>query len=293
MTKKPSSNFNSWEFKRQVARDSLKREREKAELENEMRKVRGGRDFYLVLGAGLLLLTMILYMIIRRVRKSRSLIAIEKDKSEHALHSVLPGAVAKELRETGGVQARQFEDVTVIFTDLIGFTHSSENMRPQDLVDVLNEIFVTFDEIVQKHGIQKIKTMGDGYIAAGGLPVFTAQSISKTVDAAMEMQAFIEQRAQKRKESGKEGFQMRVGIHHGPVIAGIVGTQNIQYDIWGDTVNTASRIETSGQGGRVNISQSVYRHIASNDTYTFESRGLVHVKGKGDLEMWFVDRRKE
>lgn len=160
----------------------------------------------------------------------------------------------------------------------------------------INHCFEAFDGIIEKYNVEKIKTIGDAYMAAGGLPVPTDDSVKNTVLAALEMQDFIVKRknefdAQISSPSGRPGgarFEMRVGIHTGPVVAGIVGVKKFQYDIWGDTVNTASRIESNGEAGKVNISQATYELLKGDPDFSFESRGKIEAKGKGEIEMWFV-----
>ncbi|MGB6034689.1 MAG: adenylate/guanylate cyclase domain-containing protein, partial [Cryomorphaceae bacterium] len=147
-----------------------------------------------------------------------------------------------------------------------------------------------FDGIMEKHGVEKIKTIGDAYMAAGGLSDQGAHSIKSTVNAALDMQAFIINRKQELNKNGIPAFEMRIGIHAGPVVAGIVGVKKFQYDLWGDTVNTASRIESNGQTGKVNISKTVYDAVKDQEGYLFESRGKIAAKGKGEIEMWFVSR---
>ena len=141
---------------------------------------------------------------------------------------------------------------------------------------------------MEKYGVEKIKTIGDAYMAAGGLPIPKDDSVKKTVLAAIEMQGFIVDRSKKLKAQGLPNFEMRCGIHTGPVVAGIVGVKKFQYDIWGDTVNTASRMESAGEVGKVNISQTTYELLKNEPNFTFESRGKIEVKGKGELEMYFV-----
>jgi class 3 adenylate cyclase len=216
------------------------------------------------------------------------------------LLNILPEEIAQELKEKGKADARNFDLVSILFTDFKGFTEASAKMSASDLVSEINHCFEAFDGIMEKYGIEKIKTIGDAYMAAGGLPVPTDDSVKNTVLAAIEMQDFIVKRknefdAQISSPSGRLGgaFEMRVGIHTGPVVAGIVGVKKFQYDIWGDTVNTASRMESNGEVGRVNISQATYELLKDDPDFAFESRGKIEAKGKGEMEMWFVQLKNK
>ena len=202
--------------------------------------------------------------------------------------NILPTEIAEELKEKGRADAKSFEMVSILFTDFKEFTQTSENLSAEELVGEINICFETFDNICGKYGIEKIKTIGDAYMAAGGLPVPMDDSIKNTVMAALEMQAFISKRKSEKDMLGKPAFAMRCGIHTGPVVAGIVGVKKFQYDIWGDTVNTASRIESNGEADKVNISHTTYELLKEDNDFTFESRGKIEVKGKGSIEMWFV-----
>ena len=161
------------------------------------------------------------------------------------------------------------------------------------MVNEVNTCFKAFDAICGKYKVEKIKTIGDAYMAAGGLPVPTDDSVKNTVLAALEMQEFISKRKKESDAQGKPAFEMRIGIHTGPVVAGIVGVKKFQYDIWGDTVNTASRIESNGEVGKVNISQATFDLIKNDSQFTFESRGKITAKGKGEIEMYFVNLNTE
>ncbi len=211
-------------------------------------------------------------------------------RSDELLLNILPAEVAEELKEKGRAEARHFEHVTILFTDFKGFTQLSEKVTPAELVEELNGCFKVFDGIMGNYRIEKIKTIGDAYMAAGGLPDPQHGSPADVVRAALEMQAFMRQHKAEREAQGKPFFEMRVGIHTGPVVAGIVGVKKFQYDIWGDTVNTASRMESSGEVGRVNISEATYALVKDEPGLTFTPRGKVQAKGKGELAMWFVDR---
>lgn len=225
------------------------------------------------------------------MKKSKIEIEIEKNKSESLLLNILPADIAEELKIHGKAEARDFDMVSILFTDFKGFTATSEKMSAQDLVGEINTCFEAFDGIMAKYSVEKIKTIGDAYMAAGGLPVPTDDSVKNTVLAAFEMQAFISKRKAEMDAEGKPAFEMRVGIHTGPVVAGIVGVKKFQYDIWGDTVNTASRMESSGEVGNVNISEATYEILKNDSQFSFENRGKIEAKGKGEMEMYFVSKK--
>lgn len=224
-----------------------------------------------------------------QMRKINKLINEEKEKSENLLLNILPKQIADELKLNGHSAARNFEEVTVLFTDFQDFTQMAETLSPQALVAEINACFKAFDQIITNHKIEKIKTIGDSYMVAGGFDSQSNASAKNVVMAGLEMQAFMQKRKNDLQNDHKPYFEMRVGIHTGPVVAGIVGVKKFQYDIWGDTVNTASRMESSCEVGRVNISQSTFEILKYDAALQFESRGKIEAKNKGVIEMYYVD----
>ncbi len=212
---------------------------------------------------------------------------LEKKKSDELLLNILPEEVAEELKAKGSADAKQFDEVTVMFTDFKGFTSISERLTPSELVAEIHTCFKAFDNIITKYNIEKIKTIGDSYMCAGGLPVANKTNPDDVVNAAIEIQQFMLEHLYQRRKENKEVFEIRIGIHTGPVVAGIVGVKKYAYDIWGDTVNIASRMESSGEPGKVNISGSTYALI--KDKFKCLHRGKVQAKNKGEIDMYFVE----
>ncbi len=258
-------------------------------------------QFYLLAaGAGavfLLILAMISYGRFRASRRAKKtleeknrLIDEERQRSDELLLNILPASIASELKEKGKAQARQFPEVTVLFSDFQNFTSIAERLSPEELVEELDRCFKAFDFIIgQYEDIEKIKTIGDAYMCASGL-VDRKTFPNNLIRAALEMQEFLTEQRQERVRLGKPYFEARIGLHTGPVVAGVVGVNKFAYDIWGDTVNIASRVESNGQVGRVNISESTFNLVK----YKFECtyRGKVEAKNKGLLDMYFVERER-
>ena len=240
--------------------------------------------------SGIFLLICFLIVLYNRYRfksKANKIITKEKKRSDDLLLNILPAEVAEELKEKGHADARLFDEVTVLFTDFKGFTNYAEKMTPHELVKDIDECFKAFDQITGKYGIEKIKTIGDSYMCAGGLPVEKTTNPEDTVKAALEIRDFVLTGKQKKITEGKPFFEIRIGVHTGPVVAGIVGIKKFAYDIWGDTVNIASRMESSGEAGKVNISGSTYELV--KDKFICTYRGKVEAKNKGMIDMYFVE----
>ena len=289
-----TKNLQQMEFQKQVTLDSLAQAKKDKLLEeaHEEEVQANDKQRNILIGSGLFifLLALGLWSRLSFVRKSKAKLQLEKDRSENLLLNIFPEEIANELKEKGKSMARDFQMVSILFTDFKSFTEASAKLSAQDLVSEINVCFEVFDGIMGKYGIEKIKTIGDAYMAAGGLPVPSEDSLKNTVLAALEMQAFIYKRKVEMDAIGKHSFQMRAGIHTGSVVAGIVGVKKFQYDIWGDAVNIASRMESNGQVGKVNISKQAYELIKDDQQFTFKKRGKIQAKGKGEIEMYFVER---
>jgi class 3 adenylate cyclase len=212
----------------------------------------------------------------------------EKQKSDNLLMNILPYETAEELKHTGAAKSRRFSLVTVMFTDFRNFTAVAEHLEPEKLIAEIHHYFSLFDQVIHKYNIEKIKTIGDSYMCAGGLPEENNTNPFDVVMAALEIQELMLEKKQQREKDNKVYFECRLGIHTGPVVAGIVGTKKFAYDIWGDTVNVASRMEASGEVGMVNISESTYHLV--KDRFNCSYRGKIPTKNKGEIDMYFVDR---
>ena len=221
---------------------------------------------------------------LKALRESEQTVLDEKKKSDDLLCNILPEEVAAELKEKGYSEARYFDPVTVLFTDFKGFTTAAERLTPHQLVAELDTCFKAFDGIMAQYGVEKIKTVGDAYLAAAGLPVASADHARQAARAAIAIRDFMGER---RKLKGDDTFQIRIGLHTGGVVAGIVGVRKFAYDIWGDTVNTAARMEQNSEPGRINISGTTFALI--KEKFACTSRGEIEAKNKGALEMYFLE----
>lgn len=210
----------------------------------------------------------------------------EKQKSDNLLLNILPQEVAEELKNTGKTEAQHYEEVSVLFTDFVSFTSISQKLGVGELIHELNENFTAFDHIMEKHGLEKIKTIGDAYLAVSGLPNKNHNHANAAVLAAIDILEYVEN----RKKNSPYGLDIRIGIHSGPLVAGIVGVKKFAFDIWGDTVNTASRMEQNSESGKINVSTGTYTLIQNE--FICEPREVISVKGKGDMEMYFVIGKK-
>ncbi|MFN0214810.1 MAG: adenylate/guanylate cyclase domain-containing protein [Saprospiraceae bacterium] len=259
-----------------------------------LREAESNRKFnYAVMGVLLLLAGGSMFSFIRARQNTRILeeknktIREEQQRSENLLLNILPSLVADELKKQGKTKARYFDDVSVLFADFVGFSQIAELLSPQQLVSELDTCFQKFDDIIARHGLEKIKTIGDAYMCAGGVPDGGGAQLRDMVAAAKEMQVWLFEWNSGRAKEGLPRFDARIGIHCGPVVAGVVGSKKFAFDIWGDTVNIASRIEQAGEGGRINISGEAYKMI--KDFFPCHYRGKISAKNKGEIDMYFVE----
>ena len=213
-----------------------------------------------------------------------------KDKSEALLLNILPAEIAEELKRTGKAAPRNYESVSVLFTDFVGFTATSAQMQPDQLIQKLDTYFIEFDKIIGRHGIEKIKTIGDAYMCASGIPVENKNHAINLVLAGIEIRAFCERIKTEQRAHGEVFWDLRLGIHSGPIIAGVVGVSKFAYDVWGDTVNTASRVESNGDLNTLNVSEATYNKI--KDYFVCDLEKEVNAKGKGMMKIYAVTRIK-
>jgi len=279
-------------IKAQQEREIQRQKAIAAQLEVERQKSEAARNLLLVVSAVILIIAALLFLLYQgKQRTARALAAKnriieeERKRSDELLLNILPPAVAQELKTKNKVAARKYEEATVMFIDFVGFTHTAEKLTPEQLVSELDYCFTSFDRIIGQYRIEKIKTVGDAYICASGLSDKNA-SPSDMVKAALQIQDFLLHLKAERMSQGLPYFEARVGIHTGPVVAGVVGEKKFAYDIWGDTVNTAARVEQACEPGRVNVSESTYWKAK----YEFEwlPRGVISTKNKAPMEMYYV-----
>jgi class 3 adenylate cyclase len=241
----------------------------------EMQKQKIVRNVFIAGFSIMLFFALIFFIQSNKIKKGKKL-------SDELLLNILPHEVAEELKQNGSALPKHFDEVTVLFTDFVQFTQHAEQMTAGDLVASLNDCFTAFDAIIERNGLEKIKTIGDAYMAVCGLPCSDKEHAIKSVRAALEIRDYMHQRHQT-----KGGFEIRIGLNSGTAVAGIVGVKKFAYDIWGDTVNFAARMESSGEVGKVNISQSTYELV--KDHFNCEFRGRISAKNKGHVDMYFVE----
>ncbi|MEM7183688.1 MAG: adenylate/guanylate cyclase domain-containing protein, partial [Spirochaetota bacterium] len=223
----------------------------------------------------------------QEVRSLYTALEKEKSKTDELLLNILPDDVAEELKKSGKVKPIRYESVSVLFTDSKGFTAIASKLSPEQLVEELDFYFSKFDAIIDQYGLEKLKTIGDAYMCAGGLPVASNSHALDVVKAAMDMQKLMVRINEENLQKNKQTWELRIGINTGPILAGVIGQRKFAYDIWGDTVNIASRMESNGEPGRVNISQSTYELVQQE--FVCEHRGKIMAKNKGEIDMYFVE----
>ena len=261
------------------------------QIEVDLSDQRRKNQRYISIGTGivLFLIGILAIGLFRRntfIRKTKQIIEEERDRSDNLLLNILPEETAAELKANGSVKAKKYDAVTVLFTDFKGFTSYSEKLSPEALVETIGFYFSKFDAIIEKYGLEKIKTIGDAYMCAGGLYYNKEDHAHRMVAAAFEIAAFVEE-TKKDVAASELTFDIRIGINTGPVVAGVVGTKKFAYDIWGDAVNVASRMESMSEPGRINISENTYALI--KEDAECEYRGKIEVKNRGMMKMYFVN----
>jgi adenylate cyclase len=213
-------------------------------------------------------------------------IQAEREKSERLLLNILPQPIADRLKQGQNIIADSFAEVTVLFADIVGFTPLSADMAPEELVTLLTEVFSTFDRLAEQHGLEKIKTVGDAYMVVGGLPTPRPDHVEAVADIALDMQ----RESARIRTTRNEPIQLRIGIHTGPVVAGVIGARKFSYDLWGDTVNIADRMQSHGTSGRIQVTAATFECL--QDKYLFERRGRIPVKGKGKMLTFFLTGKR-
>ena len=289
MTKRIQNMSLNMEIESQQSQISLLT-KDKELQEARLQKQRLAKNAFM---AGLILIFIIAFVIYRNYRNKARVSRIldrQKMEIEKLLLNILPGEVAKELQESGVATPRHFDSVSILFTDFKGFSSIAEGLSPNELVTELNEFFMAFDDIAERFNMEKIKTIGDAYMCAGGIPVADDNHALNAVRAGLAMQEFMKMNNKKRMEQGKMPWALRVGIHTGPVVAGVVGRKKYAYDIWGSSVNISSRMESNGEAGKLNISITTYDLV--KDHYLCTHRGKLYAKNIGDIDMYFVAQEK-
>lgn len=222
-----------------------------------------------------------------RLKKTLDDLAEEQERSEHLLLNILPAPIAERLKHGEDTIADSFSEVTILFADIVNFTPMSAGLPAAEVVGMLNEIFCGFDSLSERRGLEKIKTIGDAYMVGAGIPIPRDDHAEVVAETALDMLDVI---ASFNRRHGK-ALSIRIGINSGPVVAGVIGTKKFIYDIWGDAVNTASRMESQGLKGGIQITEATYKHL--QDSYVFDDRGMVVIKGKGEMHTYMLKGRKE
>lgn len=263
--------------------------------EIELEAQRAKTNMYLIIAAiALSMLSIIAVLFFARAKTLRELeeknkiIEEEKKRSDELLLNILPAEVMEELKEHGKTKARNYRKATVLFADIKDFTTISEQLSPDELIEALDAYFERFDRVIEKYDIEKIKTIGDAYVCAGGIPVKSEDNPSVVVEAALGFVEEIENLKRERVAAGKRYFEFRIGIHTGHLVAGVIGIRKFAYDIWGDTVNMAARMQQSSEPNKINISEATYELV--KDKFACVYRGKLEAKNKGEIDMYFVEK---
>lgn len=269
----------------QLQQSKLQLQQDELQIKDKALEQRRKERYLYIIGIFVLLaFSLLIYRNNKVQKKSHQAVIHEKKRSEELLLNILPAEVASELMQKGFTDAKHFYDVTVLFTDFVNFTMVAESMTPEKLVGELHVCFKAFDMILGKYHIEKIKTVGDAYLAVAGLPISNPNHATDIVSAAMEIREFM---AKRKAELGDGTFGVRIGINSGNVVAGIVGVRKFSYDIWGDTVNIAARMEQNCEEGKINISDTTYQLV--KDKYSWIYRGKIMAKNKGDIDMYYLN----
>lgn len=280
--------------KKMVLLENTVLQKESRIKEIEVGKQRLKSQFLAAILAVFLILSAVLYFLFQSRRKlakelilKNSAIEAEKKRSDELLLNILPIETANELKTTGKAEPKNYKSVSIMFTDFKDFTLISEKLTPKELVSEIDSYFSAFDEITAKYGIEKIKTIGDAYLCAYGIGDNEQKDHSVIIKAAQEILAVMDAYKKERESQGRQGFSIRIGIHTGSIVAGVVGKHKFAYDIWGDAVNTAARMEQSSEAGKINISANTFELV--KDEFQFEYRGKIMAKNKGKIDMYFVE----
>lgn len=265
--------------------------KDKALQELDIKRQKLAKNAFITGFVLVLIITFIIYKNYRAKIKTNLILDAQKAQIESLLLNILPEEVANELQDTGHASPRYYESVSVLFTDFKGFTKLAADLSPQEVVSELDSCFVAFDDIIEKYGLEKIKTIGDSYMCAGGIPTTNNIHPVNMVKASIEIRDFMNNWNEKRKAEGLPTWELRIGINTGPIVAGVVGKKKYAYDIWGKTVNIASRMESNGEPGQVNISDTTYELV--KDQFSCTYRGKISAKNAGEIDMYFVDGFKK
>ena len=223
------------------------------------------------------------FQVINRAERN---LAIERDRSDRLLTNILPVPIAERLKQSHDLIADDFAETTVLFADIVGFTRYAETVSPKQLISLLNSVFTKFDDLSQKHRAEKIKTIGDAYMAVAGVPIQSSNHAEQMAALALDMQQVI---ARHNRDTG-QSLQIRIGLHSGPVVAGVIGKQKFAYDLWGDTVNTAARMESHGIPGKIQVSPETQALL--NPNYHLKERGWIEIKGKGLIQVYLLTGKR-